>query len=391
MEQTRWRTCGWRRETVVLWPAGGETGGLRLRHLPDRVHGGVPQPVWEVSLNCDGSESTLRDCRLHGTRRKVQGKNNSTSTVQITCSDSVRLLGSHLCSGRVEVKSDGGWTRACRDGFDLNSQKDCDDHNNCTAAQEVSCRHVSEVRLVGGASRCAGLLEVKQGRERRPVTDTWRSWKDDHSSQVCSLLDCGNAVSTSHTHLLSQHTWELPDDCRRGGGAASLCQYWEYGSMTSGVSVTCSESVRLVSGCSRCVGYLEVRSGGSWALVCLDSLDLQDQLVVCRDVGCGFPDPESFSGGGEPGLIWTGELCVQAERSGCWTVPAPTRPPTAVEVEPPTPCAGVSSLYSVRSFRLRNGMYTPHQSELVQTATNNTAYFLFPAACTVDATNVPTA
>ena len=66
------------------------------------------------------------------------------------------------------------------------------------------------VRLVGGASHCAGRVETKHGVEWRPVAMNW--WSLKAASVVCRELDCGsgggpvsNVISASnrHYHALS--------------------------------------------------------------------------------------------------------------------------------------------------------------------------------------------
>ncbi|XP_031722585.1 scavenger receptor cysteine-rich domain-containing group B protein-like [Anarrhichthys ocellatus] len=49
------------------------------------------------------------------------------------------------------------------------------------------------VRLMGGVSRCAGILEVKHEGDWRPVDGS--DWNLKEASVVCRDLDCGSAVS----------------------------------------------------------------------------------------------------------------------------------------------------------------------------------------------------
>ncbi|KAG7238972.1 hypothetical protein INR49_030310, partial [Caranx melampygus] len=57
---------------------------------------------------------------------------------------------------------------------------------------EGSHSSTEHVRLVGGASRCAGELQVNQG-EWRPVD--WNSCNLKIASVVCRELDCGSVIS----------------------------------------------------------------------------------------------------------------------------------------------------------------------------------------------------
>ncbi|XP_010783836.1 scavenger receptor cysteine-rich type 1 protein M130-like [Notothenia coriiceps] len=69
--------------------------------------------VWRINVDCVQSGSSLRECAE---------AYSSIYTLNLTCSDSVRLLdGTSLCSGRLEVKSDESnpsWFSVCEADFD---------------------------------------------------------------------------------------------------------------------------------------------------------------------------------------------------------------------------------------------------------------------------------
>lgn len=56
-----------------------------------------------------------------------------------------------------------------------------------------------EVRLVGGASPCAGRLEQNQQGHWGPVGDPTHDWDLTSAAVVCRQLDCGSAVSLRRT------------------------------------------------------------------------------------------------------------------------------------------------------------------------------------------------
>ncbi|KAL7399941.1 hypothetical protein ABVT39_004049 [Epinephelus coioides] len=183
-----------------------------------------------------------------------------------------------------------------------------------------------DVRLVGGASRCAGKIEMKlQGEWKSPyrpktnnellrvdqivvdrfgkrVDDQYIDWDMTSLIEVCTQLNCGSLVSMRtvrgfpggriHDYLpLMSSNPELP---------------------SSKVEITCSDSVRLVNGTSLCSGRLEVKSdqsNQSWSPVCEADFDQQDAEVVCRELGCG---PPSFLQGALYGEVeapmWTKEF-----------------------------------------------------------------------------------
>ncbi|XP_044034114.1 scavenger receptor cysteine-rich type 1 protein M130-like isoform X2 [Siniperca chuatsi] len=193
---------------------------------------GVLAPMWTKEFQCGGNESALLDCRS---------------------SDSAR--------------------------------------NTCSPGKAVGLTCSEPVRLVGGASRCAGTLEVKRG-DWRPVYGF--NWNPKSAAAVCRELDCGSAVSTRRRDDSSiRIAWEITSDCIQSGSALRECV--SPGSSSSIMEITCSDSVRLVNGTNLCSGRLEVRSkpskqsNHSWSSVCEADFDHQDAEVVCRELGCGAP------------------------------------------------------------------------------------------------------
>ncbi|XP_051250659.1 collagen alpha-4(VI) chain-like [Dicentrarchus labrax] len=184
--------------------------------------------VWQRSSDCVQSGSAMREC---------VSSDSSLCILGITCSDSLRLVnGSSLCSGRLEVKSNQSnqwWSSVCEDDFD---QQDA----------EVVCRELG----CGAPSVLQGAL---YGEVEAPM------WSKE--------FQCGGNESA----LL---------DCRSLGSARNTC------SPGKAVGLTCSESVRLVGGDSRCAGTLEVKQG-EWRPVIGSDWNLTSASVVCRELNCG--------------------------------------------------------------------------------------------------------
>ncbi|XP_059208675.1 scavenger receptor cysteine-rich type 1 protein M130-like [Centropristis striata] len=310
--------------------------------------------VWSFKFDCVQSGS-LRECVTSG----------SSYSLDITCSDSVRLVGGiSLCSGRLEVKSgqsNQSWSSVCEADFDqqdaevvcrelgcgapsvlqgvlygeveapmwtkefqcrgdesalLDCRSSVSDRNTSSPGRAVglTCTEPASIRLVGGDSRCAGTLEVKQG-EWRPVRDT--HWSLKTAVAVCRELDCGSALSVelkTHRHI---PMWSSSPDCVHFGSVFRECVKSDY-SHTS-LDITCSDSVRLVNGTSLCSGRLEVKSdqsNQSWSSVCEADFDQQDAEVVCRELGCGAPSVLQGALYGEvEAPMWTKEFQCGGDES----------------------------------------------------------------------------
>ncbi|XP_065327683.1 scavenger receptor cysteine-rich type 1 protein M130-like [Pelmatolapia mariae] len=279
-------------------------------------------PTWKIKPGCVKSGSTLRECAT---------SSQSPTVLELICSDSVRLLnGSSLCSGRLQVKSNQRWSSVCEDDFDLQDAEvvcrelgcgppsllqgalygeveapvwsrefQCGGHesalldcrssgsvrSSCSPGKAAGLTCSEPVRLVGGASRCAGTLEVRRGEWRPVAMDIW-TLKD--AAAVCGQMNCGSAVSVGNTQSSSQRSvWWVESLCVQAGYALKECASADRSDST--LDITCSDSVRLLKGSSLCSGRLQVKSNQRWSSVCEEDFDLQDAEVVCRELGCGPP------------------------------------------------------------------------------------------------------
>lgn len=69
-----------------------------------------------------------------------------------------------------------------------------------------------DVRLVGGASRCAGILERRDGGDWRAVNVSLSEWNLTSAETVCRQLDCGSVLSFRPPETSSRT--EPPPDSR---------------------------------------------------------------------------------------------------------------------------------------------------------------------------------
>uniref|UniRef100_A0A672YE79 SRCR domain-containing protein n=1 Tax=Sphaeramia orbicularis TaxID=375764 RepID=A0A672YE79_9TELE len=295
-----------------------------------------------------------------------------SSLLPSVSTDSVRLVhGSSVCSGRLEVRSNQSrsWSSVCEGHLDLHGAQvvcrelgcgapgllqgalygeaeapvvqtfQCEGHESvlldcgssgsqtCSSgtAVDLTCTDPDDVRLVGGASHCIGKVQIKHHGEWRDVGyDVFYSydpWTLKAADVICHQIDCGSAVSGRRSVFPgpsdpSDPVWSIRPTCFLSTSTMTDCVLSDPDSRSSPLSLTCSDSVRLVHGSSRCSGRLEVRSNQSWSSVCEEDLDLNDTQVVCRELGCGAPGllQGALYGEGEA-PVWTSELQCKGHES----------------------------------------------------------------------------
>ncbi|KAM5262206.1 scavenger receptor cysteine-rich domain-containing group B protein isoform 5-T5 [Hipposideros larvatus] len=178
----------------------------------------------------------------------------------------------------------------------------------------------TELRLVGGPSRCRGRLEVLHGGSWGSVCDD--DWDVVDANVVCRQLGCGLALPVPRPLAFGQGRGPILLDnveCRGQEAALSECGSRGWGVHNcfhyEDVAVLCDEflptqpptrkvlasrvpsttppngrgegSVRLVGGAGPCQGRVEILHSGLWGTVCDDDWGLPDATVVCRQLGCG--------------------------------------------------------------------------------------------------------
>uniref|UniRef100_A0AAV2K235 SRCR domain-containing protein n=1 Tax=Knipowitschia caucasica TaxID=637954 RepID=A0AAV2K235_KNICA len=133
------------------------------------------------------------------------------------------------------------------------------------------------LRLVGGASRCAGTVELRLRGEWRRVWKNSEVWTEEDSAAVCRDLDCGSAVSGRKRRGFPDSLvwWISPDCMKRRKTKVRDCVYDDTFSHTSGVEVMCSDLL------NRPVLSLSVTVGASQ----VQDSQVQDSQVQVSQVG----------------------------------------------------------------------------------------------------------
>ncbi|NXS72021.1 DMBT1 protein, partial [Pandion haliaetus] len=168
--------------------------------------------------------------------------------------------------------------------------------------------------------RCAGRVEVKHSGKWGTVCDDY--WGMNDAAVVCKQLGCGSAVgATHHGHfgrgsgpiwmnvVGCKGTESALSDCEHGGWGEHDCDHsedagvicsgkgracclplglgWGKGPWLCPQGATSAAEVRLVDGGKHCAGRVEVKHSGKWGTICSDSWDMNDVMVVCKQLDCG--------------------------------------------------------------------------------------------------------
>ncbi|KAJ8348984.1 hypothetical protein SKAU_G00275730, partial [Synaphobranchus kaupii] len=317
--------------------------------------------VWAQEIQCRGNESQIDFCPTAPSQNQSCSHGNH---VGLVCYDSedVRLVdGGRPCAGRVEILLLGQWGTVCMRNWDMTDagvvcrQLGCGDAVEALGdahfgrgtgpiwMDEVSCRGLEStlkecghrgwgkphphchhgwdagvicsgnVRLVRGAKRCSGRVEMHNGSSWGTVCDADFDQRD--AEVVCRQLSCGPPAELREAAAFGQgegQVWAQGIQCRGNESRIDFCptapsqnQSCSHGNH---VGLVCSdiEDVRLVDGGRPCAGRVEVFHQGQWGTVCVYRLDMTDAGVVCRQLGCGdavkVPGRAHFGEGSGP--IW---------------------------------------------------------------------------------------
>ncbi|XP_029959359.1 scavenger receptor cysteine-rich domain-containing protein SCART1-like [Salarias fasciatus] len=241
---------------LLLWSSGV--------HLEDRNHPADPDDEFRLVGGSSGCSGGVELKHLGEWRPVEDDYWNLKSAASFY---SVRLLnGSSRCSGRLQVKtnpSDQTWSSVCEADLDqqdaevvcrelgcgapsvlqgalygdvqsprwspefqcgghesalLNCRSSGSARSSCSPGKAAGLTCSVPFRLVGGASHCAGSLELRYLGKQKPVENhvTLKT-----AALVCEHLNCGSLVSIKSTSMSFQSMWSISSDC-----AQSVSNLW---------------------------------------------------------------------------------------------------------------------------------------------------------------------
>uniref|UniRef100_A0A803JPV6 SRCR domain-containing protein n=1 Tax=Xenopus tropicalis TaxID=8364 RepID=A0A803JPV6_XENTR len=154
---------------------------------------------------------------------------------------------------------------------------------------------VGDVRLVNGSGLCNGIVEVTLNNSPRRVC-IW-GYDSREAAVTCRQVGCGPLMKMQEN--LAEPGAEVPmvEKIHCSGGEADLSKcsvsLWREQPCFLSVSagLVCAQSppsgIQLVGGSSVCSGKVRVNYGGSWGSICADEWGRLEEVVVCRQMGCG--------------------------------------------------------------------------------------------------------
>ncbi|XP_066524958.1 scavenger receptor cysteine-rich type 1 protein M130-like [Hoplias malabaricus] len=301
-------------------------------------------PIWMSFVDCDGSESSLKNCGSLG-----WGKHscNHEFDAQLICSGHTRprlANGPHMCSGTVEVLHGKIWATVsdlhqqdaevvCRElgcgrpvevlgaaafgrGEDqVWSKLQCrgnepqisfcpkssSSNHNLSHDSDIGliCSGHTGARLENGSDSCSGRVEIQYLSEWGTVCD--RSWDMRAASVLCGQLKCGTAVAVLGSDWFGEGSgqiWADVFDCQGNETHLSQCPIssWsrtavshkqDAGVICSNSSLVLNEGRVQLSGGRECEGEVEVYFMQDWRRVVFESWSVSEASVVCRQLGCG--------------------------------------------------------------------------------------------------------
>ncbi|KAM3931106.1 scavenger receptor cysteine-rich type 1 protein M130-like [Leptodactylus fuscus] len=163
----------------------------------------------------------------------------------------------------------------------------------------VSCLSsgVGKVRLVDGSGSCDGIVEVS-------VNNSWNrfclwNFNVQEASVVCREMGCGPLVQVQeNVAVKAAPRWRMVEETHCSGAESQISEcslsIWSSQPCLYNVQakIVCSPTaiskVALIGGNSVCSGKVKVLQDKTWNVVPTHEWDVEEEAVLCRQLGCGL-------------------------------------------------------------------------------------------------------
>uniref|UniRef100_A0A8B9QZV3 SRCR domain-containing protein n=1 Tax=Anas platyrhynchos TaxID=8839 RepID=A0A8B9QZV3_ANAPL len=248
-------------------------------------------PVWRDSFHCDGTEAHLGQCPVTALGASPCSQENAAAVI---CSGECwALLQSPFAPGVLAE-----WSR--------------------------------RVRLVDGAGRCAGRVEIYYQGRWGTICDN--AWDLADAAVVCRPLGCGGALEAAGSARFGEGSGQIwLDGVNCSGAEAALwdCPAEAWGQHDcrhkEDAGVVCSEFMALrLENSDGCSGRLQVFYNGTWGSICSNSMTTETVSLVCKELGCGNEgELETDSNYAElSGITWLNHVECGKSSSSFWQCPS---------------------------------------------------------------------
>ncbi|XP_052410566.1 deleted in malignant brain tumors 1 protein-like [Carassius gibelio] len=163
---------------------------------PSRAYFGQESgPVWMNTVQCNGTESTLKSCISHEITSCSSNKGAG-----VICQPPITVNSSLSCSGRVEVRHNGIWGTVCDDGWDLTDA--------AVVCREMGCGNVTEAKSAAYFGQGSGPVWMRNVRCNGTESTLKNCVLSGRFQQNCSHeKDAGVICEHSYTFINDSKSW----------------------------------------------------------------------------------------------------------------------------------------------------------------------------------------